>query len=873
MDKIREKIETYIKYLSIDSDTKSSKKEKVGILNFIKSLGTDDINSNMYILAELFCKVTSSFETDNIGETEVRQGIIDAFKNIKNIKALDENGQEERRNSYFMVLIFLRKLNNLNDIGSETTVIDENMHYQFEELSETLESMRILFKIEENGEVVFPLAKLLSEVISSEKFKIEALDITTLNTLLLALEVFNMSDYRIQKNKLTQLIEQCNIKCLKYLENSTVMKIDELNWKTNFKKNGVLILADIINHSILIRHESKAYFSNIINTETNYIEDELNSKGIRIASYYEYNYNYNEKFISFEEIIKSKNKVLILEALNLIYNKKNYNVFYKQAFLCHKSKLKVVNPFTINDRYTIKEHNSVTTLTSSVESVTKDCISKYYLEIIEENGLNCACVGLICNLLEIEPLNPSILLSNLDSEKPYQNQIINNWIINTRNPEINLIEIQNKFFSTLRYTSSRRDFDNVQFKGLFLYPIKFDEELVDLIINMKYKFEEVSKYRFYKSKYTTDFNGLSKNIEIEGVKQNNNNVVYHDKDEEFTSEEEFFVIKTSDNNIHVSKLISYLGELREKITIENEKLINYHLIKKITDSQLGFINEFMKLHEIALMSHFHNSISFNSVVKFRLINNILFYRLHNDKRWEIFLKILKLHKKITFENIIDVVHSDARGILYVPKEVNESDSVFSSIVPKYLKNGYARNPDIYYNQLKLVGSKYELRGHKIFEIIILFDTLQSGKSTIRTLDFYFDKYDQKVIDQQPNRTVTYYSEGNPVQLATILKTNNAKLKVVFLNGTLDGEAKIKEYFTDFDGDVEITCLNYFNSKADEDIINLANELYGSCRLKAGNYPIIREFNQPKINVFPEEMLDIEKVFSLFIKKKERMTIL
>ena len=50
-------------------------------------------------------------------------------------------------------------------------------------------------------------------------------------------------------------------------------------------------------------------------------------------------------------------------------------------------------------------------------------------------------------------------------------------------------------------------------------------------------------------------------------------------------------------------------------------------------------------------------------------------------------------------------------------------------------------------------------------------------------------------------------------------------------------------------------------------------MYGSCRLKAGNYPIIREFNQPKINVFPEEMLDIEKVFSLFIKKKERMTIL
>ena len=83
------------------------------------------------------------------------------------MKDYDKNEQEENPNSYLMVIVFLRKLNDMNDMSPVTTVIDINMHSQFEELSEILESIRIIFKIQDDEKVFFPLAKLLSEVIIS----------------------------------------------------------------------------------------------------------------------------------------------------------------------------------------------------------------------------------------------------------------------------------------------------------------------------------------------------------------------------------------------------------------------------------------------------------------------------------------------------------------------------------------------------------------------------------------------------------------------------------------------------------------------------------------------------------------------------------
>lgn len=868
MDNIKKDLESYIKYLNIYTEPKLSKQESMNILNFIISLKTDAISSNMYLIAELFCGVIGTFETEDIKNDMVIKGIMDAFRNIKNIKDLDETGQEERLNSYLMVLIFLRKLNNMVGGEFESTVFDKNMHSQFEELSEILESIRVIFRIKENSEVVFPLAKLLSEVISEEKYQIEKLDIPTLNTLLLALEVFDTNDYRIEKNKLTQLIKKCNIRFLKYLENLNVRQIGGNNWKNNFKKNGVLILADIDNNLILIRHESKSYFSNILDVNIDSIEDELNSEGNRIASYYEYEYSNDEKLTSFEQIIKDNDKDMIIEALNLIYNKKNYNVFHEEAFLYEGSTLRVVNPFTKYDKYIIKEPHSHTVLSSSVSAVTKDCISKFYLQIIKENGLNCACIGLICNLLEIHPMDISILLSDLNAKLPYQNQIIKNWIKNLDSPEKKLNEIQSKFFSSLRYTSSENDMKNVQFKGLFLYPIEFDVALVDLIINMKYKFEDNVTFDFCKVKYILGFNEGEKSIQIEGVTPNNDNVIYDDNDDELSDDEELYVIKTNENKWFVSRYIDFLGKIKLNIENGNKKILNYDIVKNITSIQLDFVKDYMKLHEKALMSHSLNSISFNSVVKFRLINNILNFKITTSERWQWFLAVLRCHKKVTFENIVDMIEDNSNGVLYVPKEAKESDSVLTSIIDNYLRNEHTRNTDYYHNQLDLVDSEYILRNNKIKKVVILFDTLQSGTSTTRTLDFYFEKYGEKFIGGHPNRTVTYYAEDKSVKLIEILRSNKAKLEVKFINGTHEGEEKIKEYFAKLDIEAEITCNKYINSKSGEKLIDLSIKLYGKCKMSEDKYPIIREFNQPKINAFPDEMLNIDRIFALFVQKKE-----
>lgn len=863
MDDIREKIKVYIKTMKIRPPMILD--ISIEIFEFLRKLNTDDINRNARFVAELFCITLNQLSADDLEKSEIINGIINSFNVIRNMTDVDEDN-DELDCSNVMVIMFLKKLNNMVNNEFEFNSLIDSIQEQFDKLSENLENIKVIFRVKLHGKEYFPIGKLLANVIGDEKFNFDVLDMTMINTLLLALEVFDTSEYHDEINKLRKLIEECDIKCLYYLEKRSVLRGGGKSWRLNFKKNGVLILIDITDKKILIRHEDKSYFSKLSEDEKCKVKNEKNRNGKVIASYYEYEYADHGEFMSLEDIILGENNERKEKLLKIIYNDENYNCFYENAFLVNSEMVSLVNPLTSNDKNIVIGEQEDLILLSNAVNATEECMRKYWLELFYDQGLNCVTIGLICKLLTIEVVDISLLCNKLDECS--QSQIIENWIFSSKEPFHNLVVIQGSYFDSLNYLKSYNDMKQAKFSDLYLYPVEFNDQIIKKMLIDEYDNEYGIEPLFKDARYLLSFHGTKKGLEIENEQIKLDEIIYID--DEFDNDQKIYTIKTHSGKWLVSNYINKLGRIKKKIKTENRNrnLMPFNKLELFAESQIGYVKTFMELQKNALLDQNNININFNSMLKFRLANNIGLYEINTKDKWQNFLEILGSHEVVKFESIINLVDLDSKGTLYVPKEKQESDSVLTSVINEYLKKNSSRNTDLYFSEIEMKDSKYYLRGNKITEIVILFDTLQMGTSTKRTLDFYFENYALKSYDGNPNRTIKYIHESNQITLKTIMDTNDATLKIAFINATKEGESKVREYLLEKNIEATVVCDTYISEPRNNELHNMCKEIYIEHDIRSCRYPIIREFNQPKKNLFPYDMLDSKKVYSLFVKKKE-----
>ena len=102
-----------------------------------------------------------------------------------------------------------------------------------------------------------------------------------------------------------------------------------------------------------------------------------------------------------------------------------------------------------------------------------------------------------------------------------------------------------------------------------------------------------------------------------------------------------------------------------------------------------------------------------------------------------------------------------------------------------------------------------------------------------------------------------------------------EIQILFLYATEDGKQSIQKYLAnhDFLKNAKIKYLQNIDvSPVDERFCSNIKEIYEFSDErdipKPGFYPIIREFNQPKRNIFPSELLNPDNIASLFVKKPE-----
>lgn len=150
--------------------------------------------------------------------------------------------------------------------------------------------------------------------------------------------------------------------------------------------------------------------------------------------------------------------------------------------------------------------------------------------------------------------------------------------------------------------------------------------------------------------------------------------------------------------------------------------------------------------------------------------------------------------------------------------------------------------------------------------------LESGTSTKRNLGFYFENYNKPVVDGGPNNHVVYYCNGSEIRLETIIEKNAPVVEVVVLYGSDKGKQAVEEYLegNKYISKKDITCYKTVTKCADDAFLKKAYRIYKSNKnsIKENNFPVIREYNQPKRNVFDEECLEANNVASIFIKKQE-----
>ena len=196
-------IETYLKDLTLPY-----KEGLVGdILSFLENdIKTENATGNEERIAKLFCRTIESLNQEIIPKEDLKMAILEAFKNIRTIENNTHNNGE-------LMCIFL-----LNLLYSQKEFFEEVPESDFVLLLDNLEKIRCIFKItDDNGNFVFPIGKFLFRLINSDNLFDEIGKASSIQALMLALQVFDRSQYPKELEDIENMIDGKDLKFIEYL--------------------------------------------------------------------------------------------------------------------------------------------------------------------------------------------------------------------------------------------------------------------------------------------------------------------------------------------------------------------------------------------------------------------------------------------------------------------------------------------------------------------------------------------------------------------------------------------------------------------------------------------------------------------------------
>ena len=847
---------------------------------FLLSKDSEYLSINRADVARLFYQILCSYAR-LFGDTAHVSANQETFKLFNHISGINTDKATQSEDSNLMTIWFLNELYQ-NFRGGQ----GYNAQLPISIVNDWimgLDDIKYIFKIKDsNGEKYFPINRLILKVLQDEKFiSIPKLTHYHIRIFQLAVELF---EEREEQKILNDIKEKCNLQFLEYLDGTQEI-LDSKNYM-NYQKNGVMIFYNESKKSILIRHEKKEYFQHSIDEVHREIQTEYNMDRNPIGFFVIVD-GENIQLLSYRDTIID-NPTHILE---LIYGYGCYNIFFDKALLLKDHIIFPINPYSEQDKYIVDQYG-----TPHYKENIHKVFQGYNLSGVKSKGIDFVLIGLCINLLQKENVGIDALGINYDFDEGdwSQNQVIKNWVRACKDPYNALKYILTLWYNELEYVCKPTTLKEHFVDNQCLLPYKCDIGWIYTALNLP------SYPTIYECIVEDMDDGnvslcVNNNHTLAGKTEkreaiNIDDIVFDNPISEDESEDfkelgtiHYLVYDQANNrwcgSIKDEEMYGYLT----RIELINENCLPLALKKLVSDHAKDNIRDYMILHKKALLLHDvarHDYYDFNAIVIFRLIHNMIMYHINADN-WESYYKIITQHQKVTFSSIDEdsVFHLNESGVLYVPKESESSDSSLSRIYHEYLKNNTCRSRyNLYSNNLDFneKENKYYINGNVIKKIVFLYDNICLGKATIISLAAYFDvlsqlddvKHERKACADRA--LMRYIADGKVVSINDIVAANQIReIEVHSYYGTPCGVKSIKEFLEKCGLEVNVSFYKELTKKTDmffDELKQIWPDKWDKLDIF---YMFIREFNQPKRNVFPDEMLlDPKKAICLFVQKKE-----
>lgn len=843
------KIETYLKKLVLPHGEDLIEE----IFLFLEQeINTENAIGNEERIAKLFCRAVESLRQDIMPKDDIKKAILDAFKNIRTIENNTHNNGE-------LMCMYL-----LNLLYSED-LLEEIPQSDFVLLLDNLEKICCIFKITDiNGNLVFPIGKFLFRLVNSDNLLAEIEKASSVQALMLALQVFDKSQYPQELKDIENMIDGKNLKFIEYLCNRCI-RLGEEDWKENYEKNGLLILYDATNSKVLIRNSKSSYFKSKYDT-SNYnlssVMEEKNANDEAIAYFVEY-YLFGEvDFVDFGKVFSVENNIgCISQILDIIYYYRNYNVIFEKALYERDKTIYPTNPFGENDSYVIDEGTAF----KNGKNHISNKLFKYGLLKIWGSGLNYINLGAILKLEEIFAIQFKDF--KID-RKSNLNDVVECWLEFCNDKKKCFDEFFKVYIEQINYIFDKSKLFEKKYEKEYLIPIAIKKELLQkLELDEKLQMYQPDKYNL-KIDYLQDKNIIT---DSNGVKLDDFRIEDIAGEDVNIPEGDFYAfVNNSKKIIYIGTQVKYYYLMLEKINQINSAVVNKTDIEKIKETDINNIAKFMSCFRDAF-NDCHPGLPIESVARYRILNHMMLLDT-SDVDVDEWLELIKKHQILDYSVVkTESPLEKTEGVLYVPKDRSCRQSTLKYINDRYFISPITRNSvDIYDQIIEKKGNSYYTGGKKIERVVLLFDNIQNGKSTKETIDKYI-----KVNGATSNDTIiTFKCDGNVIALSEILNSNQCKIEIFSIYAAETGIKNVKEHVKKQYPKMNIKVLDpikKLTKVVDKEDMELIKKLYPgklAGEINEGKYLVVREYNQPKLNIMCNKLLEIERVVALFCKRAE-----
>ena len=128
------------------------------------------------------------------------------------------------------------------------------------------------------------------------------------------------------------------------------------------------------------------------------------------------------------------------------------------------------------------------------------------------------------------------------------------------------------------------------------------------------------------------------------------------------------------------------------------------------------------------------------------------------------------------------------------------------------------------------------------------------------------------IDKDNPQLPSFFCDNQRVLLTDIIKKNKIQnIDVISFCASQEGLEKIEEVEMPEDCILNVKePLNFISHQLTEDENSLVDDLYRKLRgkIKVGDYLTVRQYNQPVQNIMSDELMNLDKIVAIFLRKKE-----